>query len=94
MNDLYYCENSRFRDPHHKYLITPDLKTVESSKPRKVLTDDLNNGEPRNIYIYFSKAQIKLDQALENWLQKIVPRNKLDISTLSPSKEFVLSMLK
>ena len=50
--------------------------------------------ESPDIYTYFSKAQIKLDQALENWLQKIVRRNKLDISTLSPSKEFVLSMLK
>ena len=61
--DLYSCENSRLCNPHHKYLRTPDLKVTENSKARKVLTDSLNNGEPRNIY--FSKAHIKFDQALE-----------------------------
>ena len=42
--------------------MTWDFKFVGNSKPRKVLTEGLNNREHRSIY--FSKVNIEIDQAL------------------------------
>jgi len=48
------CESSTFCDPHHKHIITGDLRLIENTKLRKLLTKGPNYREPCSIN--FSKA--------------------------------------
>ena len=41
------CEHSEFCDPHHKHIITGDLRVVSNPKLRKLLTKGPNYREPK-----------------------------------------------
>ena len=41
--DLCECEHSPFTDPHHKHIITDDLRIIGNSKLRKLLTKPAPN---------------------------------------------------
>ena len=43
--ELYDREKSKFCDPHHKHIITGDLRIVKTKKRRKLLTKDPNERE-------------------------------------------------
>ena len=66
------CESSTFCDPHHKHIITGDLRLIENTKLRKLLTKGPNYREPRSIN--FSKAlkeiSIGIDELIESLSSK------------------------
>ena len=90
--DLHDCRTSSFSDPHHKYIITGDLKIIENEKLRKLLTKNLNYRKPQSIN--FTKAYFETDQGLEVCIERISTKDKLETSTLTPWKEPILSMVK
>ena len=90
--DLYDCRTSSFCDPHHKHIITGDLKIIENKKLRKLLTKNLNYRKPKSIN--FTKAFFEIDQGLEVRIERISTKDKLETSTLTPWKEPILSMVK
>ena len=59
--DLCDCEKSKFCDPHHKHIITRDIRITENKKLRKILTKGANYREPRS----FRKVYFETDQPLE-----------------------------
>ena len=48
------CQNSIFCDPHHKHVVTGDLRIIENPKLRKLLAKGPGYREPRSLN--FSKA--------------------------------------
>ena len=90
--DLYDCRTSSFCDPHHKHIITGDLKIIENKKLRKLLTKNLNYRKRKSIN--FTKAYFEIDQGLEVCIERISTKDKLETSTLTPWKEPILSMVK
>ena len=56
------CADCSFCDPHHKYIITGDLRIIKNNKLRKLLTKGPNYREPRTTN--FSKALIDITTAL------------------------------
>ena len=78
--DLCDCEKSKFCNPHHKYIITGDLRIIENKKFRKILTKSPNYREPRSIG--FSKTYFEIEQALEACIEKMSTKKQIrDIST-------------
>ena len=43
------CEHSEFCDPHHKHVITGDLRVVSNAKLHKLLTKGPNYREPKTL---------------------------------------------
>ena len=43
------CANSSFKDPHHQRIISGDLRIIENSKLRRLLTKGPNYREPRSL---------------------------------------------
>ena len=75
------CESSTFCDPHHKHIITGDLRLIENTKLRKLLTKGPNYREPRSIN--FSKAlkeiSIGIDELIESLSSKTDDADQLKI---------------
>ena len=75
------CESSTFCDPHHKHIITGDLRLIENVKLRKLLTKGPNYREPRSIN--FSKAlkeiSIGIDELIESLSSKTDDADQLKI---------------
>ena len=70
--DACSCSTSTFSDPHHKHIITGDLRIVENSKLRKLLTKGPNFREPRtlNFKIAFEKIKSAINQCIDNLSNK------------------------
>ena len=70
---------SKFCDPHHKHIITGDLRITENKKLRKLLTKGPNYTEPRTIN--FRKSYFEIDQALETCIEKMSTKKIRDMKT-------------
>ena len=66
------CENSQFCDPHHKHVITGDLRIVENSKLRQLLTKGPNFREPRSLN--FAKALNSIRCAITSCIDTLVAK--------------------
>ena len=65
--DQCYCTNSSFCGPHHKHIITEDLRIIKNSKLIKLLTRSSNYREPRTIN--FSKVLIEITTSLDTCIE-------------------------
>ena len=74
--DLCECEKSNYCDPHHKHIITGQLRIIENKKLGKFLSKSANYRDSRSIK--FSKAFIEIGQAFETCIEKISTKNKLE----------------
>ena len=70
--DACSCSTSTFSDPHHKHIITGDLKIVENSKLSKLLTKGPNLREltTQNFKIAFEKIKSAINQCIDNLSNK------------------------
>ena len=59
---LCSCSESNFCDPHHKHIVTGDLRIIENSKLRKLLTKGPNYREARTIN--FSKCREEMERTI------------------------------
>ena len=86
------CENSSFCDPDHKHIITGDLRIVENSKLRKLLSRGPNYREPKSLN--FSKALSEIKTALDTCTENLAEKTQQDISTFDTWKAHVISMVE
>ena len=71
------CVSSDFSDPHHKHIITGDLRIVQNCKLRKLLTKGPNYHEPRALN--YGKCQTTINEVIDNFaLQYRQNGNNLD----------------
>ena len=66
------CEHSEFCDPHHKHVITGDLRVVSNPKLRKLLTKGPNYQEPKTLNYSKCRKEISssLGVAIDNFAAK------------------------
>ena len=66
------CEHSEFCDPHHKHVITGDLRVVSNPKLRKLLTKGPNYREPKTLNYSKCRKEIatSLGVAIDNFAAK------------------------
>ena len=82
------CQNSNFCDPHHKHIITGDLRIIENAKLRKLLTKGPNYREPRPLN--FSRAVNNIQAAVENCMENFSLKTKHPANTFINWKEKVM----
>ena len=52
------CQSSEFCDPHHKHIVSGDLRVVSNQKLRKLLSKGPNYREPRTLNYNKCKKEI------------------------------------
>ncbi len=66
------CENSQFKDGHHNHILTGDLRIVENSKLRQLLTKGPNFREPQTIN--YGKCQTIINESLDSYITNLASK--------------------
>ena len=66
------CENSQFKDGHHNHIVTGDLRIVENSKLRQLLTKGPNFREPQTIN--YGKCQTIINESLDSYITNLASK--------------------
>ena len=83
------CEHSVFRDKHHGHILTGDLRIIENTRLRKLMSKGPNYREARSIN--WKKCKEKIEEGLEICASKLAGSVKrLVQADLLPWKEMVL----
>ena len=90
--DTCDCAESEFCDPHHKHIITGDLRLIKNSKLRKLMTKGPNYREPRTIN--FSKALTEIKCAINACIETLASKTKHSIATFNNWKDSVLTRVQ
>ena len=72
--DTCMCNESTFCDPHHKHIVTGDLRIVENDKLRKLLAKGPNYREP--MAINYKQAKSKIITALDSCIESFTEDTK------------------
>ena len=89
--DNCMCENSPLCDQDHGHIITGDLRIVENSKLRKLLTKGPNFREPKTVN--YTKCMNTIKTSLETFISSMANKFGFDESELLAWKDKVLSEL-
>ena len=89
--DLCKCKESKFCDPHHKHVVTGDLRIVENQKLRKLLAKGPNYREP--VTGNFKHAITKITAAINSCIDSFTEKTKHPKETFLPWKTAVLNMV-
>ena len=86
------CLESNFCDPHHKHIITGDLRIVQNSKLRKLLTKGPNYREPRTLN--FHKCKSAITSGLDECIDNLSSKYKIDSSNFQAWKNLILQKVE
>ena len=87
--DTCDCAESEFCDPHHKHIITGDLRLIKNSKLCKLMTKGPNYREPRTI-----KALTEIKCAINACIETLASKTKHSIATFNNWKDSVLTRVQ
>ena len=82
------CEGSEFCDPHHKHVITGDLRIVSHQKLRKLLTRGPNFREAKTLN--YNKCKKEIAASLEEAIDSLAVKYGLNKSDFVPWKGKIL----
>ena len=83
------CQNSSFCDPHHKHVVTGDLRIIENSKLRKLFSKGPNYRE--NKTINYSKCRESIKTSLDSCVISLTAKYNINSSDLDGWKNRILS---
>lgn len=90
--ETYKCEHSQFCDPHHKQIICGDLRIIDNSKLRMLMTKCPIYNEPRTLN--FNKAFDNINSTINNYIQDSSKNTKLSMESFSKWKKKALKKVK
>ena len=82
------CLDSEFCDSHYGHIITGDLRIVENSKLRKLLSKGPNFREPK--MINFKHCRNSIITALDQFINKNATKFKIDMQNFIPWKDKII----
>ena len=83
------CSDSEFCDPHHKHIVTGDLRIVENTKLRKLLSKGPNYREPCTIN--FNKCISAITAALTTCITNLSDKYKIKAAKFTTWKNTIMS---
>ena len=85
------CSTSPFCDPHHKHVITGDLRIIENQKLRWLFSKGPNYREAKAFNL--KKCKESIGSSLDDTILKLAEKYKLDISLFTNWRNKVLSKI-
>ena len=86
------CLNSPFSDPHHKHIITGDLRIVHNAKLRQLLTKGPNFREPKSLNFHKALRDIRL--AIDSCIDNLVTKTKHKSHVFNEWKRKIVSKVE
>ena len=85
------CSDSEFCDPHHKHVVTGDLRIVTNSKLRKLLSKGPNYREPK--MLNYRKCRQSIESSISSAIEKLVVKYNLSLESFSSWKAKILELV-
>ena len=85
------CSNSEFSDPHHKHIVSGDLRIVSNPKLRKLLSKGPNYREPK--MLNYRNCRKSIESSLSSAVEKFATKYDLSVEALSSWKAKILELV-
>ena len=85
------CSNSTFCDPHHKHIVSGDLRIVSNPKLRKLLSKGPNYREPKTLN--YSKCKQAIESAISSSIVSLAEKYQLTPAEFSSWKNKILELV-
>ena len=85
------CSSSSFCDPHHKHIVTGDLRIVENRNLRWLFSKGPNYREAKTFNL--NKCRDSITMSLDDTILKLADKYKLDLSLFTNWKKQILSKI-
>ena len=86
------CKNSEFCDPHHKHIVTGDLRIITNQKLRKLFSKGPNYRECKTLN--YKKCKQSIESSLSSSVDNLAAKYKLPVQTFSAWKNKILELVE
>ena len=86
------CENSGFCDPHHKHIVSGDLRIITNQKLRKLLSKGPNYREPKTLN--YHKCKQSIESSLTSSIDDLAVKYKLPVQQFSAWKNKIKELVE
>ena len=85
------CSSSPFCDPHHKHIVTGDLRIIENQKLRRLFSKGPNYREVKPFNL--KKCKESVIDSIDDTIIKLAEKYKLDFATFTAWKTKIISKI-
>ena len=85
------CQNSEFCDPHHKHIVTGDLRVVSNQKLRKLLSKGPNYREPKTLN--YHKCKQSIESSITSCIDSLGVKYNIHVEEFLPWKLKILELV-
>ena len=85
------CENSEFCDPHHKHIVSGDLRIITNSKLRKLISKGPNYREPK--MQNYRKCKESIESAITVSIESLATKYGLPVQSFFEWKSKILELV-
>ena len=86
------CSNSEFCDPHHKHIITGDLRLITNCKLRKLLSKGPNYREPK--MLNYRKCKQSIESSLTAAIDTLADKYNVPVNSLLAWKNKIVELVE
>ena len=86
------CTNSEFCNPHHKHIVTGDLRLITNSKLRKLLSKGPNYREPK--MLNYRKCKLSIESSLTAAIDTLAEKYNVPVNSLLAWKNKILELVE
>ena len=85
------CADSEFCDPHHKHIVSGDLRIITNTKLRKLFSKGPNYREPTTLN--YRKCKQSIESSLTSSISNLATKYDLSIESFSAWKSKILKLV-
>ncbi len=85
------CKNSEFCDPHHKHIVTGDLRIITNPKLRKLFSKGPNYREPKTLN--YRKCKQSIESSITSCIDNLAIKYKLPVQNFFSWKTKILELV-
>ena len=86
------CSNSEFCDPHHKHIVSGDLRIISNVKLRKLFSKGPNYREPK--MLNYRKCKQSIESSISSSITHLASKYSLDVEAFSAWKRKILDLVE
>ena len=85
------CSNSEFCDPHHKHIVSGDLRIISNPKLRKLFSKGPNYREPK--MLNYRKCKKSIESSIESSVNHLATKYGLAVESFAAWKSKILELV-
>ena len=86
------CSISEFCDPHHKHIVSGDLRIISNTKLRKLFSKGPNYREPK--MLNYRKCKQSIESSIESSIHNLATKYSLDVESFLEWKKKILELVE